>query len=154
VYPTGSYYFEPEWCVTPFELVNIFHLVPIDPLNLVGSLYKKRPCETHMPIQFRCSKFSHVSLFHGEVMYGSFTMTYSVIIMAIGASRIYRGLTDHPALNRYSAKEVASIEWSKELAGKPMASHRCCLTDGTCSAGGTVTNTPAVYDAWVGGGEI
>ncbi|KAH9979050.1 hypothetical protein BGW80DRAFT_713106 [Lactifluus volemus] len=65
----------------------------------------------------------------------------ALIIMAIGASRIYRGLTDHPALNRYSAKEVANIEWSKDLASKPIASHRYCLTEGTYSAGDTVTNT-------------
>jgi hypothetical protein len=74
-------------------------------------------------------------------MYASLTTTYLVIIMAIGASRIYRGLTDHPALNRYSAKEVANIEWSKDLASKPIASHRYCLTEGTYSAGDTVTNT-------------
>jgi hypothetical protein len=76
--------------------------------------------------------------------------------MAIGASRIYRGLTDHPALNHFSAKEVASIEWSKDLASRPIASesHSCCLTEGIDSAGTHSHEYPAVYDAWRGGGEI
>jgi hypothetical protein len=68
------------------------------------------------------------------------TFTYSVIIMAVGASRLYRGLTDHPAFNRYLVKEAAIIEWSKELAGQPIASsHQGCLAEGTYSAGSAVS---------------
>jgi hypothetical protein len=44
-------------------------------------------------------------------------LTYcnSVIIVAIGASRIYRGLVDHPAFGQSEAK-AASKRWGKVLA--------------------------------------
>jgi hypothetical protein len=44
-------------------------------------------------------------------------LTYcnSVIIVAIGASRIYRGLVDHPAFGQSEA-QAASKRWGKVLA--------------------------------------
>jgi hypothetical protein len=59
--------------------------------------------------------------------------------MAVGASRIYRGLVDHPAFNRYSVKEATSTEWLKEPTNKPIApSHPCRPAEGTYSPGGAV----------------
>ncbi|KAH9979052.1 hypothetical protein BGW80DRAFT_1455730 [Lactifluus volemus] len=47
----------------------------------------------------------------------------ALVIMAIGASHIYRRLVDHPSLSGYSVSNAARVELSKELASKPVTTH-------------------------------
>jgi hypothetical protein len=59
--------------------------------------------------------------------------------MAIGASRLYRGLADHPALSRNPTKAAASDEWSNERPSVPRApSYKVCLPAGTPTTGGAM----------------
>ncbi|KAI0256381.1 hypothetical protein BJV78DRAFT_461835 [Lactifluus subvellereus] len=80
----------------------------------------------------------------------------ALIIMAVGASRIYRGLADHAGFNRYLVKEAASTEWLQEPANKPIApSHQGCPAEGPYNPGGSVCHEwPALHDDWLGSGEV
>jgi hypothetical protein len=80
-----------------------------------------------------------------EKMYASLAMlfTYSVIIMAVGASRMYRSLVDHPIFNKHLVKGNDSMEWPKELESKTTAPlNQGYLAEGTRNPGGTII---AVY---------
>jgi hypothetical protein len=75
------------------------------------------------------------------MMYASLAMlfTYSVIIMAVGASHMYRKLVDHPIFNQCSVKGAASTKWPKELESKTTAHlKQSSLAEGARSAGGTI----------------
>ncbi|KAI0256385.1 hypothetical protein BJV78DRAFT_1350046 [Lactifluus subvellereus] len=63
--------------------------------------------------------------------------TSALIIMAIGAARIHRGLTEHSITNDPRAIKVNNKEWPREAKGwQPVSSHPHSSTTCTQSSGG------------------
>lgn len=67
------------------------------------------------------------------------TVCDPVIIMSVGASRIYRGLVDHPALSQHSTKAAVSGEWLNRPPSVPVtSSYKGHPAEGIHAVGGLI----------------